>query len=65
MGAWVVHVHARGVVRDLWVEPEGDWDECTPNLLTLLPGERVQVAIRMRGRDADGAAPRLRVSAGA
>ena len=65
MGAWVVHVHARGVVRDLWVEPEGDWDECTPNLLTLLPGERVQVAIRMRGSDANGAAPRLRVSAGA
>ncbi len=64
VGAWVAHVHARGLVRDLWVEPEGDWDECTPNLLTMLPGERVQVAIRMRGGAAEGEVPRLRVHAG-
>ena len=50
---WVVRVHARTLVRDLWLEPEGDWEECSPNLLSLLPGERVQVAVRMRGGGAE------------
>jgi hypothetical protein len=62
-GDWVVQVRARTLVRDLWIEPEGDWAECSPNLLSLLPGERVQVAVRMRTEDAGGAAPALRVIA--
>lgn len=58
---WVVQVHARSLVRDLWIEPDGDWAECTPNLLSLLPGERVQVALRLRGESS--AAPVLRTHA--
>jgi hypothetical protein len=46
-------------VREAWVEPEGDWVECTPNLLTLMPGERASVQVRMRGNDAS--APTVRV----
>ena len=56
-----VRVHARTLVRDLWIEPEGDWEECSPNLLSLLPGERMQLSLRMRG-DAAGE-PRLRIHA--
>lgn len=62
-GDWVVQVRARTLVRDLWIEPEGDWAECSPNLLSLLPGERVQVAVRMRTEDPGGGAPALRVLA--
>ena len=62
-GDWVVQVRERTLVRDLWIEPEGDWAECSPNLLSLLPGERVQLAVRMRTEDAGGAAPALRVIA--
>ena len=55
---WTVRIHARSMVRDLWIEPEGDWVECSPNLVSLLPGEKVQVAVRMRGDS--GQAPALR-----
>ena len=49
---WSVQVHARSLVRDLWIDPDCDWVECTPNLVSLLPGERVQVALRVRGDSA-------------
>jgi beta-mannosidase len=62
MGDWIVQVRARTLVRDLWIEPEGDWADCSPNLLSLLPGERVQVAVRMRDAAAD-APPLLRAIA--
>lgn len=58
---WVVQVHARSLVRDLWIEPDCDWLECKPNLLSLLPGERVQVALRVRGESS--VAPALRTHA--
>ncbi len=58
---WVVQVHARSLVRDLWIEPDCDWTECAPNLLSLLPGERVQVALRVRGESS--VAPALRTHA--
>ncbi len=44
---WTVHVRANGLVRDLWIEPDADWVRCEPNLLTLLPGEDVRVAITL------------------
>ena len=56
-----VQVHARTLVRDLWVEPACDWAECTPNLVSLLPGERVHMALRLRGSAAED--PVLRVHA--
>jgi hypothetical protein len=56
-----VQVHARTLVRDLWVEPACDWAECTPNLVSLLPGERVHMALRLRG--GTGEDPVLRVHA--
>ena len=58
---WYVRIHARTIVRDLWIEPEGDWVECSPNLLSLLPGEKVQVAVRMRGDSSQ--APSVRILA--
>ena len=57
--AWWADLTARTLVREAWVEPEGDWVECTPNLLTLMPGERASVQVRMRGNDAS--APTVRV----
>jgi beta-mannosidase len=58
---WYVRIHARTIVRDLWIEPEGDWVECSPNLLSLLPGEKVQVAVRMHGDSSQ--APSVRILA--
>jgi hypothetical protein len=57
--AWWADVAARTLVREAWVEPEGDWVECTPNLLTLMPGERASVQIRMRAEGSS--APAVRV----
>jgi hypothetical protein len=47
-----VQIHARTLVRDLWVEPACDWVECSPNLVSLLPGERAHLVLRVRGSDA-------------
>ncbi len=44
---WTVRVRARGMVRDLWIEPRAAWRSCTPNLLTLLPGEDAVVEIEL------------------
>ncbi|MFM1936695.1 MAG: hypothetical protein RI990_1654 [Planctomycetota bacterium] len=54
MGGQLVRVAARALVRDLWVEPIGDWVECGPNGISLLPGERALMAIRMRHDPAAG-----------
>jgi hypothetical protein len=46
-------------VREAWVEPDGDWVECTPNLLTLMPGERASVMLRMRAETSSPPAVRV------
>jgi hypothetical protein len=48
-------------VRDLWVEPACDWVECSPNLVSLLPGERAQLVLRVR--ESDAGVPVLRMHA--
>ena len=56
-----IQVHARTLVRDLWIEPECDWTECSPNLVSMLPGERLNMVLKVRGGAGD--APPLRIHA--
>ena len=56
-----VQIHARTLVRDLWVEPACDWVECSPNLVSLLPGERAHLVLRVR--ESDAGVPVLRMHA--
>ncbi len=56
-----IQVHAQTLVRDLWIEPECDWTECSPNLVSLLPGERLNMVLKVRG--GSGEAPTLRIHA--
>jgi beta-mannosidase len=58
-GAWWADLSARSLVREAWVEPDGDWVECTPNLLTLMPGERASVMLRMRAETSSPPAVRV------
>lgn len=56
-----IQVHARTLVRDLWIEPECDWTECSPNLVSLLPGERLNMVLKVRG--GSGEVPTFRIHA--
>ena len=56
-----IQVHAQTLVRDLWIEPECDWTECSPNLVSLLPGERLNMVLKVRGGSGD--APTFRIHA--
>ena len=56
-----IQVHARTLVRDLWIEPECDWTECSPNLVSLLPGERLNMVLKVRGGSAEP--PKFRIHA--
>jgi beta-mannosidase len=56
-----IQVHAQTLVRDLWIEPECDWTECSPNLVSLLPGERLNMVLKVRG--GSGEAPTFRIHA--
>ncbi|MFO0784463.1 MAG: hypothetical protein U0636_12365 [Phycisphaerales bacterium] len=44
---WEVHLSARGLVREAWVEPEGNWLTAEPNLLTMRPGQQATVRVRL------------------
>ncbi len=58
---WTVHVRARSLVRDLWIEPRCAWVTCAPNLLTLLPGEEASIYMELQ-HPAD-TSPSLRIHA--
>ena len=44
---WEVHLRARGLVREAWVEPDAAWVTAEPNLLTLRPGQQAVVKVRL------------------